>query len=185
MEQGLRRPPLESERLKLRRMQLDDAEHFSRLLGSDEEAVMRMSRMPWPCTVEAAKDWIELRIRPGGHLFAVLLKRDETFIGCMGFHGPLAEVGFGYWIARPYWNRGYATEAAALVLAFARERGVRRVTADTFMENPASARVLEKAGFLCEGTLRRDFPERGGIKEVRVHTLELASGKQAFCNRRR
>jgi RimJ/RimL family protein N-acetyltransferase len=61
----------------------------------------------------------------------------------------------GYWIAKPFWGNGYATEAARAVVDYAfRERGLNRVLAECFAGNPASARVLEKAGMTREGTLR-------------------------------
>lgn len=59
------------------------------------------------------------------------------------------EGEIGYWIGRPYWGRGYASEAVRLMVAFAfDELGLRRLYAHVLAHNPASGRVLEKAGFV-------------------------------------
>jgi RimJ/RimL family protein N-acetyltransferase len=66
----------------------------------------------------------------------------------------IAEIG--YWIAVPYWGRGYATEAAAEIVRYGfEERNLQRVFACHFTRNPASGRVLQKAGMKYEGTLRQ------------------------------
>ena len=63
----------------------------------------------------------------------------------------------GYWIARSFWGRGYATEAASAFLAFGfRELGLHRIWAWCIAENLASARVLEKIGMRQEGHLRQN-----------------------------
>jgi len=61
----------------------------------------------------------------------------------------------GYWIARECWNRGYATEAAAALLAYAFEAlGLHRVYARHFPRNPPSGRVMQKLGMVYEGRQR-------------------------------
>lgn len=78
----------------------------------------------------------------------------EELIGAIGFMhlrpGHRAEIG--YWLAQPFWGRGIATRAVAELCAFGfAEHGLLRVYAHVFEMNPASARVLEKAGFVLEG----------------------------------
>jgi len=66
-------------------------------------------------------------------------------------HGEL-----GYWIGKPFWGRGYATEAAAAVLRFGFETlQLNRIHAAFMEHNPASGRVMEKIGMSHEGTLRQ------------------------------
>lgn len=149
-------------RLSLRPLAEGDAGHFARLLGGDSGAVRLMSHMPDPCTEAAARRWIAFRTWPDARLYAVRLVADpEAFIGAIGIGGPPAMPGLGYWIGRPYWNRGYATEAALAVLDQARTQGVPRVRAETFVHNPASARVLAKLGFVVTGRIIRDLPQGG------------------------
>jgi len=62
----------------------------------------------------------------------------------------------GYWIAIPHRNKGYATEAARAVITYGfDELGMRRIQSFHSVGNPASGRVLEKAGMMYEGTLRQ------------------------------
>lgn len=71
----------------------------------------------------------------------------------------------GYWIGKPYWMRGYATEAARALIGFGfRDLGLHRIFAHHFARNPASGRVMEKAGMKCEG-LRRGAVKKGGVYE--------------------
>jgi RimJ/RimL family protein N-acetyltransferase len=156
----------------LRPIEAADARHFARLLGEDREAIFRMERIPYPCTEEAAREWIA-RPRPGGSLFAILRRSDGEFVGCIGMAGPAGRKSIGYWVGRAYWNRGYATEAVRCLVEFARRSGVRQLEAQTFPDNPASARALEKAGFSPAGVIRRDLPLRGGLRLLQVHLLTL------------
>jgi RimJ/RimL family protein N-acetyltransferase len=132
---------------------------MARLLVGDPEAVRMTERLPEPCTEAAAWEWIALRQGPGEHTFAL---EGGAFVGCMGFKVMGDEAEFGYWIGRPFWGRGYGTEAGRAVLDHARGLGVRVILAEAFPENPASARVLIKLGFTADGQAERDLPQRGG-----------------------
>ena len=87
-----------------------------------------------------------------------------ALVGGVGFtlHGHRAVIG--YWLGRPFWGRGLMTEVVrALTTHLARNHGVRRVEAKVFLFNPASARVLEKAGFALEGRLRKNHAVQGRL----------------------
>jgi RimJ/RimL family protein N-acetyltransferase len=163
---------LRSERLTLRRLALEDAAHFARLLGGDTESLHMMSQMPDPCTEAAAREWIEMRTG-SGRIFAILRSEDGEFLGAIGLGGSLEMLELGYWIGRPHWGQGYATEAVCAVVELARALGGIKMQAETFPHNPASARVLEKAGFKNIGKAVKDFPARGGLREVYQHVLDL------------
>jgi RimJ/RimL family protein N-acetyltransferase len=78
-------------------------------------------------------------------------------------------AGVGYWVAQPFWGRGIATAALEFITHYAfSSLPVDRLQAGVFEWNPASARVLEKAGFVQEGRLRRAV-----IKDGRVGDLLL------------
>ena len=83
----------------------------------------------------------------------------------------MAELGYA--LGRPFWGQGYATEAVRAMMAHAPAVGFRILEAYSFVDNAASARVLAKAGFVEVGIVRRDYPERGGIREVRRFELQL------------
>ncbi|MGJ8571025.1 MAG: GNAT family N-acetyltransferase [Hoeflea sp.] len=79
-------------------------------------------------------------------------------IGMIGMHPLPNGVGFGYVIAPPYWNQGIASEALKHLVDWSlNQTGVFRAQAHCDTENPASARVMEKAGMSFEGVLRRYF----------------------------
>ena len=166
---------LQSKRLVLRRLRLEDAEGFVRLLAEDREAILMMSHMPYPCTEAAAREWIAMRTRPGAAAFAVTRRDDAALLGAIGFAGLPEMPSVGYWIGRPSWGQGYATEALRLVIGYARHLGAKGLQAETFPDNPASARVLAKCGFRDRGIVRRDHPARGGLTRVHVHVLHFAT----------
>jgi RimJ/RimL family protein N-acetyltransferase len=89
---------------------------------------------------------------------AIRLQPDEVLIGNCGVrmqHAGATEAEIGYELAPDYWRRGYATEAARAILAFAfNEVKVHRVWAHCIAENVASAHVLEKLGLRLEGRQR-------------------------------
>jgi RimJ/RimL family protein N-acetyltransferase len=75
---------------------------------------------------------------------AIILKAEDRYIGRAGLHS----AGIAFYIARPYWGRGFATEAARAVVDHAfRELKLPRITASVETGNAASVRVLEKLGF--------------------------------------
>jgi len=59
----------------------------------------------------------------------------------------------GYWIARSHWSRGFATEACTALIAIARALRLPQLEASHFIDNPASARVLDKLGFVSAGLI--------------------------------
>ena len=166
---------LRSERLVLRPLQDDDAEALVALLGNDREAVLQMSHMPYPCTLESAREWIALRTQPGASTFAITRTADGTFLGTIGFGGLPEMPAVGYWIGRPYWSQRYATEALQMIIVYVRRLGAKGLQAETFPENPASARVLAKCGFHDRGIGRRNYPARGGLCQVHIHILHFAT----------
>jgi RimJ/RimL family protein N-acetyltransferase len=166
---------LRSRRLALRPLQAEDVEPLVVLLGDDRDAVLQMSHMPWPCTPAAAREWIALRTQPGTTSFAITRVDDKAFLGSIGFGGLREMPSVGYWIGRPFWNQGYATEALELVITRIRSLGAKGLQAETFPENDASARVLAKCGFRYRGVGRRSYPARGGLVQVCVHILHFAT----------
>jgi [ribosomal protein S5]-alanine N-acetyltransferase len=70
----------------------------------------------------------------------------------------------GYWLAEEFWGRGIMTEAVTAVTDFCFENfPLRRICAEVFANNPASARVLEKAGFIFEGRLKNNVVKDGEV----------------------
>jgi RimJ/RimL family protein N-acetyltransferase len=90
---------------------------------------------------------------------------------------PDGAVELGYWIARPYWGLGYATEAARAVLDIARHSlRLNRLVAGHFVDNPASGRVLEKIGFRPTGEIvQRHSAGRGSAAPCRLFECALGA----------
>jgi RimJ/RimL family protein N-acetyltransferase len=85
-------------------------------------------------------------------------------------HRRSAEIG--YWVAEPYWGRGIATKAVGALTAFAfAHHDLVRIFAGVFASNPASARVLEKAGYAFEGRLRRSVVKDGIVLDQLMYAM--------------
>jgi RimJ/RimL family protein N-acetyltransferase len=139
---------------------------FIASLMNEWEVVKNLSRPPYPYREDDAREFLsrqeEGRIKATDFVFAVVRKSDDAFLGASGVH--LRENGFelGYWLGKPYWKQGYATEAAGEVLAFAfRNLRADRVWAGWFHDNPASGHVLRKLGFRPDGADERNCLARG------------------------
>jgi RimJ/RimL family protein N-acetyltransferase len=88
---------------------------------------------------------------------------------------PSGAVEMGYWMARPYWGRGFATEACKALIDIARTLGLQSLEGSHFLDNPASARVLEKLGFTPLGIVApRMSCARGEEVPARLMRLELS-----------
>jgi RimJ/RimL family protein N-acetyltransferase len=160
------------ERIALRPPAPGDAPRLA-ALASERHVARNLGRMPHPYGLAEAKAFLaRVMGKAGPDDRALFIEHfQDGVIGCVGFH---FEAGarlpeFGYWIGKPYWGRGYATEAARLCLADAAAKGVRAATASHFLDNPASGRVLEKAGFLPTGVVEpRPCLARGAPQPARA-----------------
>jgi RimJ/RimL family protein N-acetyltransferase len=165
-------------RLLLRPAWAEDAPALFRAIA-DERIVRNLAQAPWPYGPADAEAFVA-RAR-GAHEPACLIflrtRGAPRLIGGVGF-GETAdgEVEFGYWIARPYWGLGFATEAARAAIDNARHSlRLKRLIAGHFLDNPASGRVLEKLGFRPTGVTRpRHSAGRGADAQSREYALDMA-----------
>lgn len=163
---------IRTERLILRAPELSDAPRIARYAADPGVARMTCS-FPLQQTTVGAEGWILIRQAVAklgqGASFAIELP-GEGLVGLIGAHrrGDKAEIG--YWLGRPWWGRGYATEAVRGIVPFARDLGA--VIADHFADNPASGRALEKAGFVYTGEVAPRFSlARGESAPTRLMRL--------------
>jgi RimJ/RimL family protein N-acetyltransferase len=150
------------ERVRLRAASLEDASRVTRLLEGDTELALRTAMIPIPYTIESAQEFLA-QVDPQ-LVFAIVVA--DQLVGMLGITGVEEPVEIGYWVGRLYWGRGFATAAVALLVEEARGRGIRRLAADVFPDNAASARVLEKNGFVRQGEIQKDLPKRGGWRTL-------------------
>jgi len=113
---------------------------------------------PHPYTEDDADLWLEIAASPGASIQLAIEMEGQAVggIGAIAGEGIYASTAqFGYWLGEAWWGRGIATAAAsALASRIGSERLFARLEAQVFEWNPASMRVLEKAGFTREAVLR-------------------------------
>lgn len=132
---------------------LEHAPAIQRLASHPDVAATTLIPHPYP--EDGAVRFIEDIALPGrvvGTEYAFVIVVDDEVVGHISVKNvdrARDDGEIGYWIGRPYWGRGYASEAVRLMVAFAFEGlGLRRLYAHVLAHNPASGRVLEKAGFV-------------------------------------
>lgn len=161
-------------------IQVNDQIHLSPFRFSDKDNLIKFINdpeinqntlaIPYPYTEKDADEWLKLATQEeekfGTPANWVIRNEKDELIGCIGrqmLYGKESHTDeVGYWLARPYWNKGIMSEVLRVYCDFWFEKGiVMRFTAAVFAFNKASARVLEKAGFRKEGYLRQHYAKDG------------------------
>lgn len=128
--------------------------------------------IPYPYAESDAEWWVnhvaEETKKQGRSVNWAIRNPEGYVVGGIGFHEIALDrshkAELGYWLAKPYWDKGIMTEAAKLAANIGfQELGLIRITANVFHFNVGSAKVLEKAGFKCEGHLRKHYQKDGKI----------------------
>ena len=170
-------PVLETERLLLRPITIDDKEAIYDFYSDPE--IMKYRVSPLHKSIEDTVQFIETdcmnfaerkRIR-----FGIALKASGTLIGTGGFHSISPEhhrLEIGYSLRREFWGQGYMTEAVTELIRFAFEdMGMHRIMAMCDLGNDRSARVMERCGMTFEGTLKDYALRRGKFVTVRIYAI--------------
>ena len=153
-------PQIETPRLLLRRFEPADAADVRRL--ADNYSLARHTlKIPHPYLPGVADNWIAgharlWELRTSG-TWAITLAADQTLLGAITLtwiNRTRAELG--YWIGEPYWGNGYCSEAARALIEFGFEQlELKRIIAEHLRNNPASGRVMQKAGMRHAGSVRK------------------------------
>jgi RimJ/RimL family protein N-acetyltransferase len=153
-------PVVETRRLLLRAPGAQDIPAIARM-ANDHDIARMTKRMPHPFGQGDAEDFViaVAAQNPAKANTFVIEHEDHGVVGVLGMFEDEDRVPeTGYWIGRDFWGRGLATEALEGALVWASKRWKRRaLVAGHFADNPASGRVLEKAGFLYTGETRKAF----------------------------
>ncbi|WP_137790216.1 GNAT family protein [Bacillus sp. E(2018)] len=170
-------PTLETGRLLLRKLTLEDAQDMF-LYGSDAE-VSRYVTWDVHQTLEDTKDFIRfVKSKYGkGELapWGIVLKETNKLIGTIDFvswqiNHKTAEIG--YVIAKNYWGQGIATEAGKEILNYGfKNMNLVRIQARCFIENGGSEGVMKKLGMKYEGTLRKAMFTKGEHRDLKVYAV--------------
>lgn len=165
-------PLIITERLMLRKFDINDAGEVQRMAG-DIEVASNTLNIPHPYTDGLAEEWIrsqETEFHSGKSLvFAICLKESGHLVGAIGLtlqlNYQLAELG--YWIGKEYWNKGYCTEAVKSIIGFGfKEFKLHKIYATYFTNNPASGRVMGKAGMHFEAMFKSHLYHWGEYKNL-------------------
>ncbi|MGK7369659.1 MAG: GNAT family N-acetyltransferase, partial [Candidatus Halalkalibacterium sp. M3_1C_030] len=166
---------METERLLLRPFKAGDAPAIQNLAGSVE--IARNTFIPHPYKEGMAEEFIDqskMKAESGEWAnFAVILKKEDILIGSIGYKDIDSKhnrAELGYWIGKPYWGKGYATEAVVKLIQFGFEHlKLHRVYATPFGSNTASQKVLEKAGMKKEGSLKDHIYHFGEYHDLFIY----------------
>ncbi len=170
-------PTLETARLTLREMRMEDADAVFRIFS--DPVVMRYHDSETFTDVEQARGLIEQMeqrfTRSVGIRWGTTRMGDDGVIGTGGFSRwnlPDRYATIGYDLAQSAWEHGIMTEAVGAMVRFGFERlDLNRIEAETMLDNSASIRVLEKLGFQQEGIVRQKYFWKGQFHTMRLFSL--------------
>lgn len=152
-------PVIETERLVLSQLQEGDIPFVTEYL-QDKIFSDLTSNIPYPYTREHAEFWMKMSRESfennTGYTFAVRNK-EGNILGAIGLHDREDDKAeLGYWMGKPFWNKGYITEAATALIGFGfQELQLNKIYATYFLQNPASGRIMEKVGMEQEALLKQ------------------------------
>lgn len=163
---------------RLRPMRMEDAEALTRHANNRKIAERLRDRFPHPYTLQDAKRFLSAvtRCEESAKEFVLAIEVDGEAVGAigvvLGIDIERVSGELGYWLSEEYWGQGIVTAAIRHFAPWSMERfNLTRLHADTFHDNPASARVLEKAGFTRESVKRRAAVKFGEIKDLNVYVM--------------
>ncbi|MGE5563470.1 MAG: GNAT family N-acetyltransferase [Bacillota bacterium] len=144
---------------------------------ADEAIVRNLATAPWPFRMRDAEAFLAKPRDPVLPSFLIFERTDgpPRLVGSCGLgRRPSGAVELGYWVARSHWGRGIATESGRALVDIARALGLPQLEASHFIDNPASARVLDKLGFESTGIIApRMNCARGEDVPARLMRLRL------------
>ena len=155
---------------QIRSWQPDDAAALAKYADNRRVWLNLRDTFPYPYTREDAVAWINQCAGQNPEANFAIASHREAIGGIglrlgSGVFRRSAELG--YWLGEPWWGKGIATRAVVALTAYAFTRyDLSRIEAGVYEWNPASARVLEKAGYRCEGRLRKSVIKDGKTIDV-------------------
>jgi len=151
----------------IRDWQKEDAPSVAKYANNRKIWMNLRDSFPYPYSLQDAESFISRAIEADPITVFAIATQSEA-IGSVGLmpgkdvHRFTAEIGF--WLAEPFWGKGIMTQAVKSITDYAiHDLKLHRIFAEPYTNNPPSARVLEKAGFICEGILRSNVFKDGKI----------------------
>ena len=163
--------------VELRDFNIEDARELVAVVNNKKLLDNLRDGIPFPYTEEDAKEFIGMMLaaeKDSRYTFAIAY--GGKIVGCIGVtrqenvHRLTGELG--YYVAESYWGLGIMTEAVKQLCGFIFEKtDIIRIFAGAFSFNPASCRVLEKAGFEFEGVMKKNAIKNGRVTDMRMYAL--------------
>lgn len=162
---------------KIRKWKLTDAKDIAVALSNKKIQDNLRDGLPYPYSEQDGIDFISSMLSANeDETFAFAITLDDKVIGSIGvfrqqnIHRQTAEMG--YYIAEEHWGKGIMTDAVKQICEYVFENSdILRIYAEPFAYNTGSCRVLEKAGFQYEGTLRNNAVKNGKVIDMKMYSL--------------
>ena len=162
---------------KIRKWKLTDAKDIAVALSNKKIQDNLRDGLPYPYSEQDRIDFISSMLSANeDETFAFAITLDDKVIGSIGvfrqqnIHRQTAEMG--YYIAEEYWGKGIMTDAVKQICNYVfKNSDILRIYAEPFAYNTGSCRVLEKAGFQYEGTLRNNAVKNGKVIDMKMYSL--------------
>ena len=169
-------PRLKTNRLLLSQPTANDIPFIVQYAAN--KRVSDYTNLPYPYSEQDAIYWINLAnqgYKQGTHhIFAIRLKPRNNFIGgiALTIEQQFKRADIGYWLAEPYWNQGYTTEATKAIMHYGFDQlSLNKLTSSHLDQNPASGRVILKSGLLKEGELKEHICKQSMYHSLLVYGL--------------
>lgn len=162
---------------KIRKWRLSDAADLALAISNKKILDNLRDGLPYPYTEQDGVDYISAMLSADkDETFAFAVTVDGKVAGSIGvfrqenIHRQTGELG--YYIAEEYWGKGMMSEAVKQICEYVFSNSdIIRIYAEPFAYNTASCRVLEKAGFQYEGTLRDNAVKNGNVVDMKMFSL--------------
>lgn len=161
-------------KIELRKVKLSDADDLRKCVNNKKVIPYLDHSRKYPISLAYARKSIQKSIKDKVNCKRAIIV-DGKFVGTIGLYNPdktknIFEIG--YFIAEPYWGRGIATYSVKKMteLGFKKLK-LKRIWAITSAYNPASSRVLEKAGYKLEGTMKKSIYKKGKCFNQSIYAI--------------
>lgn len=158
----------------IRDWQFKDAPSIAKYANNRKIWINLRDGFPHPYRIQDAESFIS-RVIETNPITAFAIATQSEAIGSIGLmpgkdvHRYTAEIG--YWLAEQFWGKGIMTQAVKSLSAYAMsELKLYRIFAEPYCKNIASVKVLQKAGFVCEGTLRSSVYKDGKVFDQFIYS---------------
>ena len=164
-------------KIEIRTWRMADAPSLAKALDNKKLHENLRDGLPFPYTVSDAEDYISAMLSADceqTYVWAITV--NNVAVGSISafrkdnIHRLTAEMG--YYLAEEYWGKGVMTEVIKQVCGYIFvNTDIVRIFAEPFADNTASCRVLEKVGFVCEGTLRKNAIKNGNLIDTKLYAI--------------